>query len=708
MTANPFVLKPTDYKRKYDFVKYAAEDYAKYLQKMTGRDYEYCLKYVKEQLSPQGALALKDPKVRYLRRNEWGDRAIEEGTLMGYMGEVIQNNQLMAPTFTVYDPPSVNPSIIVSYIENNIEIRNKAKKIMFKARMDKNKRLQMFKKNEQSNKKILTNAITGAHVSSSTPLMNKTAHSTLTSNCRSTSAFGNANNEKLLAGNRHYHHPTILINNIASITNRTDLKALQVVMEKYKLHYPTPEEAFECAERSFRTYWRSPSNERRAFELLQKLEPIERAAFVYIGDLYHIRKHNDAFMRTFIGGISDRTLKTVENPENIFSSNRGEYVGLVVQLFGDMMRGKRPDDVRNETVYKMLACNIEKIHEHLIEHTDFIKAIFVTDNVPASLSMLPESIRHVALTSDTDSTIFTVEEWVLWKHGNMAVTDETSATCATMIFLAAESITHILACMSANFGVIPERIFQVAMKNEFRFDTFTPTNIGKHYFALIGSQEGDLLAEYEMEKKGVHLRSASIAGEIINEAEKMMYEISELAMKAEPFRIFPFLKRVADMEREVRDSIFRGERKYLRNGQIKNPKSYTKSERESPFQHYLLWNEVFASKYDQAPEPPYSCSKVSISLKNQKAIQAWIDTIEDPFMRANANEWNKENKKATLNQLLIPSDNLSKHGMPLEIRHLIDIRRSIIDVTKIFYIIFEALGIYIINDKLTRLLIDEF
>lgn len=715
---NPFVKAPSEYVRNISIIRTAKNDYIKYLQTMTGRSYEQCKAFVLKQLSDSGKFPIQDPDVDYFERNAYGDRVRITSKFSDYLKYAVENEHLIAPTLTTYLNPRQKKSLLSGYIINNIALRDKAKHEMFAAMMAQNARLEMFKKGEQMNKKTLNNGISGSHVSSSNPLHNKSAHSTLTSNCRTTSAFGNANNEKLLAGNRHYWHPTVAINNVVSIANLTNLVELEAVMQKYQLHYPTGAELFECIMRSSRQYWVSPPNERRIEQLCERLKPIERAAVMYVGDLYHLKMYNDAFMRHFIGTISDRVEQEHDDPDTVVKQNRSEYVGLVVQLFGDMMKGfkisdrkeanRQEDRDRVNGVYKKIATNIEKIHKHILDMSDFIKAIFVTDNVPSSIAFLPDSLRHVALISDTDSTIFTVQDWVKWYTGSYQVNDTSNSCAATIIFLAAESITHILAIMSSNFGIEKDRIYQVAMKNEFKFDAIVPTMVGKHYFALIGCQEGNLLAKYKNEIKGVHLRNSNVAKEVIKHAEDMMVRIMKLALKAEPFHIMPFLKEVADLERSIAESIYRGERKYLKNGQIKTAASYSKDEELSPYQHYTFWNQVFASKYGVAPEPPYSCSKVSVNLKNQKEIKAWIETIKDDKIRAAAARWNDDTCKNAITTFHLPHTILQQYGIPEEIKPFVEIRRSILDVTKVFYLIMEALGIHMLNDKITRLMMDEY
>lgn len=704
---NPFVLSPSQYKRDLSFLKHYVEDTASYLSTMTGSPKKECMDYVKAQLRAGGKFEFKDPKINYLERNEHGDREKKEGTLLTYIAKAVQNDRLIAPTFTIYANPNEKKSLLVDYIDGNVAKRSKAKKEMFAAKMAGQKVLQLFKNGEQANKKILNNSISGGHVSKSTPLHNRTGHSTLTSNCRTTSGYGNANNEKLLSGNRHYHHPTIVFNSIASIVVRTNLIKLQAVMDKYHLHYPTAREAYECAFRSFSQYWRSATNEKRLKEYFIKLTPIERAAFCYVGDLYHIKKFNDSFMRSFIGGIASRVDAVDPDPKATIKHNRPEYLALVTQFY-DEMKGKQIHSVENDPIYAMLAANVSRVHEHTVQHADFIEAIFVTENVPSSLGYFPNSIRHSALTSDTDSTIFTVMDWVIWFTGTHAVNVSTTAVSATMIFIAAEAITHILAKMSANFGVETKRIHDIAMKNEYRFDIFVPTMVGKHYFALIGCQEGNLLAKYDLEIKGVQLKSSNVAKSIINTASEMMRAIMETVLKGESIKILPYLKQIGDIERGVVESIIKGERTYLRSGQVKDAASYKGGEENSPFQHYTFWNSVFAKKYGSSPPPPYTCAKVAISLKNQNAVAAWIETVEDPAIKASLLTWNEQYKKAGMNMMLIPNQCLESHGIPSEIVPILDIRRSILDVSRVFYLIMEALGFHCLNDKMTRLISDSY
>lgn len=725
MTAhtNPFTLPKTDYKRDLHVVKNYIQQAAYYLHTMTGRPLEECQQWVIDGTKADGAFPVKDPTVRYLERGENGDRTEKTTTFLGYLNESIKNRELIAPTFTTYLHPSIKKSILATFIGINVKARSIAKKAMYVAEMAGDKVLQLFKKNQQNNKKLSNNSISGAHVSSSTPLFNRTSHSTLTSNCRTTSGYGNANNEKMLSGNRHYHNHEIVINNIVSITKHTNYDDLRAVMTKFGIRHVTAEEVMGLIQFSTDLYWRSDVHMLIIRDLVYALTDEQRSAFAYTGDLFHLMKFNDGVMRTFLGRLSKKCNGDhITDCAAIFKTYREEYRLLASQLFPlehirmseELFPGKDKNVTMKELVgtqlEKDLAATVVNINDTLMEYESFIRTFLGTTNVPASLGFFPDSIRRSALTSDTDSTIFTVQDWIFWYHGNEpGFTEQTSGLAATMIFLAAESITHVLAMMSANFGIESDRIHQVAMKNEYKFDVFVPTQVGKHYFAYISSQEGNIYKKFKMEIKGVHLKSSNVPKKIIAQAEDMMKRIMETVLANKKIRLTDYLKEVADVEREVKRSIIAGESTYMRGGQIKTAASYKKGAIGSPYQFYDMWEKVFAAKYGAAPPPPYAAAKVCLDLQTGGQVRDWVSKIPDRELAARMEQWLVDNAKTgAITSLLLPQSNLEMTGMPVELVDYLDLRRSVADISKIFYLILETLGYYAWNSDLTHLAMDYY
>ncbi len=706
-----FFVKPTEeYTRDINVLKHYAEDSAEFLAKSTGRPLEECKKFISESLRPGGQFAFTDPKVSFLQRNEVGDRVKSETTLSRYINESLQKKELIAPTLTTYVHPSVKESLLAKYVDGNIKARSLAKKAMFAAKAIKDFLLEAVKKVEQTMRKLANNAISGAHVSPSTPLHNKTAHSTLTSTCRSTSGYGNANNEKFLCGNRHYFTHHIVLQNIISICRNTDFNRLQLLMDKYKLYYPTCADVEEMIKYSTSFYWREKQYFAKIVDLVSKLTPLERAAFVYTGDLYHLMKHNEELVRGLIGELASKITGIHPDPAGSLKVAPDDHINLAHQICAAETAGIGKDysTIKDKPAFHTLALTVDHIADTITKYGDLIETLWVTINIPASVAHFPDSIRRSALTSDTDSTIFTVQDWVIWYKGKISFDPEATAVAATMIFLASSTITHVLAIMSANFGIVQERLHQIAMKNEFKFDIFVPTQLGKHYFAAISCQEGNVFTEHETEIKGVYLKSSNAPREIIADATAMMEGIMETVMKEGKLSLTKYLKHIADVERKIIKSIQAGEFDYLRSGSIKDAGSYTADEESSPYAQHAFWNDVFGPKYGTMPEPPYQTYKVSIEMDNAAAFKAWIDSIKDRELATRLENWAKRTGKTTITTLNLPAACLQSRGMPEEVLSIIAYRKIITDITKIYYIVLETLGMYSMEKKVMRLMSDSY
>jgi hypothetical protein len=704
---NPFVLPPEEYKRDLNILGHYLKDSATYLNLMSGKPMEECLQFVKTELRPGGKFEFKDPAIRYLNRGDNGDRALTEGTLLKYINESIKEKELIVSTFTTYLNPEVKKSLLVDFIDGNVTARGVAKKAMFAAKIAGDKFMEAFKKGEQTGKKLNNNAISGAHVSNSTPLYNKTGHSTLTSNCRSTSGYGNANNEKFLSGNRHYWSPDIVKNNIISIINNTDYTLLEKAMGHYGIRHPSVEETVEVIKFSTQLYWTASIDFEKLVALVSKLSDIQRSAFVYTGDLYHLMKFNDEVVRKFITKISTRVDKQHHDPDSVLVDVMDDVKHLASQICSGEVKGTTVRDIKGTPAYGIYCSTVENIVNTLNEYELLIKAFWVTKNVPASVAYFPESIRRSAITSDTDSTIFTVQDWVIWHRGKLEFSLEATGVSASLIFLASQTITHVLARMSANFGIETKRIHQIAMKNEFKFDVFVPTQVAKHYYAFISCQEGNVFSTFEEEIKGVHLKSSNAPKKIMAEAKKMMLFIMQSVIDGKKLSVNHLMTWVADIERDVADSVRKASHEYFRKGQIKSPDSYKDGEQASPYMQYLLWKDVFAPTYGESPKPPYMSIKISADLSSPGKTKLWLDGLKDQVLADRARTWMAKHDKTHLGStFMLPEQCLVSTGIPPELLEIVDVRRIIIDCVKVFYIILESLGIFMLTDKNNRLCSD--
>lgn len=681
------------------------DDSALFLHTSTSKPLAECRAFVISNLKKGGQFEFKDPQLDYLDREINGDRVRKTTTLHRYIQSSLKAEEIIAPTFTTYLNAKVDKSILAIYVENNLAVRGKAKKAQFSAKAAGNDELATLKKIEQTGRKLANNAISGAHVSASTPLYNKTAHSTLTSTCRATAGYGNANNEKFLSGNRHYYNHHIVLNNIVSVISSTNYEKLNAVISKYALHIPTVDEVMACVTYSSSMYWWDRPCLAKVRNLVEKLNPAQRAAFVYKGDAHHLLKHNSDMMRVLLTRLSDRVTGVHPEPLVALNSAPESYINLAHQICSDITRGIGKDytRIKNPEDLSTLALTVDNIAHCVVDYADLIECLWMPETLPASVGYFPESIRRTAVTSDTDSTIFTVQDWVIWYSGKPSFDARSRGVYCAVVFLASMSITHILAVMSANLGIEEKYINTIAMKSEFTFDVFCATSVGKHYFAAISCQEGNVGKELEYEIKGVQLKSANAPRAVIAAANEMMKKIIHDTMETGTIVLTDYLKTVADMERSIEASIRAGETTYLRSGSIKDIASYAGEPTESPYQNHFFWEEVWADKYGHIPEPPYATRKIPVSTDTPSKLKAWIGTIKDPELKKRLITYLARTGKPTIGTFNIPAEILTTRGIPEEILEIFDFEKLQLDICRIFYLILETIGYFAVGDKTKKL-----
>ena len=699
-----FIGEDSFYKRNYNVQEQYFIDSATYLQKMTGRSFEECLEFVKKEVAK-----IEPSQVLILEREKKGVREVKTVTFLDFLNDVNDNDRIMSPTMAVYLNPSEKQSLLGIYIDTNISKRKKTKKEKFAAKIAGDKELEAFKDNQQTSFKIKNNALSGAHVSPYTVLYNKSAHSSLTSTCRSATSYGNANNEKLLCGNRHYWSPDIVTSNIISIINLTDLDEINKIIKKYKIAIPTVEQVLECIHYSTDLYWSNKKAFERIEQLVKSLTDVERTAFIYVGDLYHLAKYNDSLVRNFLDKLSEPAKEPIDNPDDVISKMDDDLAALVKYVCIDEVKMRSLDDVKKEspTEYGIIAATAKQILDTLSEYKDLIQSLLVTRNVPASVAAVPSSIRRCAIASDTDSTIFTVQNWVEWYSGKIDFTKKSCAIRDAMSFLASKSIVHILAMMSTEMGVVKESRGRLMMKNEFTFPIFGLTSRSKHYFANISAQEGNVFEEMDLELKGVALRNSNSPIHIREKVKEFVIMITSTIIAGNKLNANKILGEISAIENDILKSIKKGSTDYFRTGQVRSKDSY-KTPESSPYAHYELWEEVFAEKYGHTEPPSYSSIKVSVDCSNPTQFKKWIAEMPDQAIAMKFKDWMDARSKNSITTIILPQSIVKQSGIPEEIISGVDMRKIISDVMEPFYIVLESLGLFIKNDANSKLVHDYY
>lgn len=707
---NPFVLDPSEYARDINIVKAYIDQAAMYLHIETGDSLEECKAFVKERARPGGTQGIKDPEVVCLEQISPGNREKVECTFLEYVDKVIESGRILSPSMVCYEQAAVNKSTSAAFIEGGINERGVAKKEMFVARQQGDFVLEYIKDCEQNAKKIGINSVSGMHGFEANVLFVKSGHSSLTSMCRTASGYGNAINERFIGGSRHYWHVDIVLANILTIVTNTRYDLLEKVINDYGICYPSVDQTMECIEWSTRLYWRNDKEQERIRSLVSKMDRLQRAAFVYSGDMYHLMRFNESVVRTMMDSLICSTFDDSPiDAESVLTLNgKDADMAAYVNLLGSsILDGRTRAKLKEEDFegYVKLARIAQNVKSVLMKYKDMIIALWVPKHLPPTVANIRSIIRRVVIAGDTDSTIFTTQLWAEWYTGSYARSPEADGVWHTVTYLTTQCIIHVMAQFSANMGVSASDIHRLSMKNEYAFPVFSLTSRAKHYFAYMSAREGNVYKEYDYEIKGVALRSSIVPVDIIKRAKEMMFEILTAADLGKQLKLRDIYHVIWEYEQEIIRSISKGEPRFLKTAQIK-PKY--KNMDSSPYQHYLLWEEVFAPKYGNTVEPPYSVIKVPLGVDNKTDMLNWLGVIEDKEVSARFAKYLLARGRDKMSTLMLPTALLGREGMPVEIMPAINVRKLTYQILESFYLILESLGVYQIDENFIRLVSDVY
>lgn len=708
---NPFIKQNHEYTRDINIISSYVEQQAYYLSKMTNRDYNFCHKWVLDKIKHDEELKLKDPTVYYLSRENQRDRIKAVMPLSQYISSVQKNNYVMVPTFTVYAPEEKIPSLYTSYIQRKKKERKHHKQLMFKASMEGNKDVEQAENNNQQAKKIRINSLSGAALQAFTISYNASLHPTLTSVCRISTSYANANNEKFMGGNRAYFSEKSTLDNVVFLAMTADKDTIVKTIEEFNLDYPTLEQAIECVKWSSDLYWSKHMSIRSVEDFLAKCEPFELANIVYNGDLFHLAKFNPHFITKFINDFIDYEPCAIDNAaewiEKIADEHTVSYVSLICS---EMLIGKQLQTVKKETpdTYAKIGDVCRHTFEMMQRYGQFIETFLRPEYLTSEIYDIEAMVRRVVITSDTDSTIFTTQHWTHFMTGSYNFDPKSYKVGYYMTFLSSQMTRHLLATMSCSIGIKEKNLNGISMKSEYFFPVYVITPAAKHYYAYISAREGNVYEKNKIEVKGVNLRTSKLPDTSMEPFRKHLINTLDTIIKSNGITLEEIISEPIRVETSIRQSLESGKTEYLSRQELKDSTAYTKGEDAANYKYHLFFQEVFAPKYGNAPELPYKGVKISTKLVNKTALAKWVATIEDQQLAQRLADYITRNNKTSMTTFYIPEQMFLTEPIPKEMLQVLDVESLLIDLTSPWYMYLESMGFYIKNDRNTRLISDEF
>jgi len=649
----------------------------------------------------------RDRPIKHFTRQDNGDRIVEDSSLLRYITTNIKDKNILVPTFTSYKNASKSKSILSEFIFVNVKKRSLAKKASHKAKAEGNSDLAIAKNNEQNTMKIYNNSLSGVFGQEACALYNPTAHNTLTSITRTMTSLSNASNEKLISGNRCIPRPIDVLNSIVYITSNTNLEEIRKAVDSYNLYIPTVQDTIDVLRYSSDLYFVDKKYYSDYIEpFLNKLDPYYLAAICYIGDLYHIRKFNDNLVRTILDELLTKIVdgSTLEDISVLHKVDEA-LLYFVHNIFYSDIKGYGKD---YEKMNKAgIASSIYKTSLNVIntlnKYKQFFNTFFMNEVFPTNSHRLNNFKRRTVVLSDTDSTCFTLDEWVIWYMKSHIVNDKSIALAGCLSYIASQNIVNSLAILSKVMNVSDDLIGTLAMKNEYLWRSFFPLEVSKHYFADTVIQEGNVYSEPDLLVKGVHIKNSAIQQLIISKGKEIVTYIFNTIAEGKKVKFNFVLSEIIGMENRIIESVTKGETLFLKKSKIKGKEAYAQDEFKSPYQRHTFWMDVFSEKYGIVQNPPYDVVKIPTIVNSPVSYKAWLESIEDIEIRTKLFNWMETYKKKDLPTIYLAEDYILGNGIPKEIIPIIDIRRIVMDINIQHRMILEGLGVML--DK--RLMVKE-
>lgn len=637
--------------------------------------------------------AFKSLRAKVIVKDKNEDRELKIIPLSAVFKHVESNNYHFSPSMVAYTNSEKEECVNSIGTRLFIDNRSYYKGLMQKARDAGDNENRDKYKEIQNAFKIFNNAQSGAMSSEGTPINNKTGHTSLTSTCRCLTSTANLINEQFIAGNRFYNTPENTLQSIVARLKVTDLKALQDVMDKYKLHYATVDDVMNQIEYCSRRYWESDRHTKIIRDFIENTTPLERSSILYTLDLVSLFKYNKEMVSTFFDRWTEIRLPEEGKTEEDYlkPDNGDKYVLCVSKL------PRKPSKVEINAL-NTLHMEVET------EYKDFINIFFHSIIPPSGLFDVTSSIRDCVLTSDTDSSIYTVDEMIdAYTHDRPRGIKLNGVLTYFIRMISVDQHQQL----SANLNVSKRNLRMLGMKNEYYFGAYVTTLMSKHYYASQVMVEGVLNEEPEMEIKGVHLKSSKIASNIKDFAQKLMMDTLTAIEHKQKLNAPETLKEIGDLERTIISDIQKGDWKWLSKQGVKSAAAYTKPMGSAYFYHEL-WENVFGEKYGPAPELPYIGVKMSVDLGNKTKMKEYIASIKDTELAARLEKFLESTGRTDLGNLVVPMERVQYlSDIPEEIKQCIDYRTVIKQNLKCVYEVLNSTGLYFMNDSITRLVSDE-
>ena len=649
----------------------------------------------------------QDPNVQILKHDNFNS-SIVETKLSNFVKQ--STTKTITPSGSCYITTDVKVSESVEGVQAGLDKRKEYKTMMLDYKEKGLDAIALLYDFRQGTEKIKSNSLIGASGSDFSILRDKENFNAVTSLSRHGVMAAYAFCERFITNRSYFKNIDQVLNHIVvTIRSCPTEQEIMNIVNTFNLHTPTTEEIFKSLEESFKYYFPINLDTSIIFETIDTLKVHEKTFLLYHMNFQQLLHFNKAFFKDIFRSMLNKDLaeKVTVEPVSISKSFNHNFFDVITVVCSDILGKHTPKHIHKES--PEAAKQIVDIGLHMYKYMEYMQPVldmFLTPrcNIPL-IDEHKEMSRKTTVISDTDSILFTVQDFINWYLDGYYVNDEADDLAAVITYIFVEQLAKIISLVSRSRGAINKFTKYINMKNEFTYPIFFRTNLGKHYFGLKTIQEGKRIHEYDI--KGVNLEKSTIPA-VSNKFTTTLIEdlctiTQQSLQKNQGIYASEFIFRVMDYETQMYEKLRKGDLTYVNYISI-NEKAGYKNPESSIFKNYELWENIFADKYDH------------IRLPVKVPIISFIPKI---FIEENYLDFLSKTNKTAYEKIMEYPDkermkwtrmpiSLMCETIPKELVPAMDIRTIIYNNTTPSQLVLKSLGIDLNNDGKKKLLFMDY
>lgn len=620
------------------------------------------------------------------------------------------NDHVLTPNGCVYKGlPKGEISATEAMLMKMKKERKASKARMFAAQDIGDTLTEQYENFIQANIKINMNALPGGFGSSYNIFYNKPNYNSITAIARSLIANAYTCAEQALGGNFAFYTEEMVINYLVIYRHRCpESSRLFNLLHKYKLKTPTRQNLYDFFKSTLSLYNHSKRKYQTLLNFINRMSRAEIAFYYYLNNLRHLIWENEATFRPWIDRMMPETWQESRLDQSELEKFDGDMLTAISTAHGESFDNIKPQSLAKKTPERVKSfIGLAEIYRDSLNQVEELWNTFIYHDVSIpSIFTKKKMLRNTVVLSDTDSVIFTSNEWVQWYTGDNSISKKGYHIASLTTYWLTKLVAHTLTIFSKDHGAKGDDVNIMEMKNEFLYPVLLVFPIKKTYAALCTLQEGNLIidaktkaAKPKLDIKGGALRGSSSCADTIDFVNRFIRKLVLEPAEKGKISASKLIQEGTNFEYKIYSSLNDGSTDYCKMSSLREKEEYT-DEHCGAIVYTEAWQAAFATKYGDLTVPTKTALVPLLPSKHPARVKFAQDY---PEINRHFNEVIRAHGKKDLTFIAI---NPLMSVIPKELRTIIDYRRVVHHNLRPVYLILEALGVNIpYNDNKNKVLL---